>query len=81
MRSYFDERDSLDAVSRTELLDRLEAGIVTVLDVRPEDEFVLGHLPGAINIPLGELKWRLADLHPDREIIAYCRGPLLRTVL
>ena len=75
VRSYFDNRDSLDAVSRTELLDRLAAGMVTVLDVRPEDEFILGHLPGAVNIPLGELKRRLADLHPDHEIIAYCRGP------
>lgn len=75
VRSYFDNRDSLDAVSRTELLDRLKAGIVTLLDVRPEDEFALGHLPGAVNIPLGELKRRLADLDPDHEIVAYCRGP------
>ncbi len=74
-RSYFNDRDSLDAVSRMELLDRLKAGIVTVLDVRPEDEFALGHLPGAVNIPLGELKRRLADLDPDHEIVAYCRGP------
>ena len=49
--------------------------IVTVLDVRPEDEFALGHLPGAVNIPLGELKRRLADLDPGHEIVAYCRGP------
>jgi len=75
VRSYFNARDSLDAVSRTELLDRLKAGIVTVLDVRPEDEFALGHLPGAVNIPLAELKLRLADLDPDHEIVAYCRGP------
>jgi len=75
VRSYFNDRDSLDAVSRMELLDRLKAGIVTVLDVRPEDEFALGHLPGAVNIPLGELKRRLADLNPDHEIVAYCRGP------
>ena len=75
VRSYFDNRDSLDAVSRTELLDRLAEGMVTVLDVRPEDEFVLGHLPSAVNIPLGELRRRLADLNPDHEIVAYCRGP------
>ncbi|MEN2980504.1 metalloregulator ArsR/SmtB family transcription factor [Tistrella bauzanensis] len=75
VRSYFNDRDSLEAVSRPELMDRLKAGIVTVLDVRPEDEFALGHLPGAINLPLSELERRLADLDPGREIVAYCRGP------
>ena len=75
VRSYFNGRDRLEAVSRLELMDRLKAGIVTVLDVRPEDEFALGHLPGAINLPLGELEKRLIDLDPDREIVAYCRGP------
>jgi ArsR family transcriptional regulator len=75
VRSYFNDRDSLEAVSRLELMDRLKAGIVTVLDVRPEDEFALGHLPGAINVPLSELEKRLVDLDPDREIVAYCRGP------
>jgi ArsR family transcriptional regulator len=75
VRSYFNDRDSLEAVSRPELMDRLKAGIVTVLDVRPEDEFALGHLPGAINLPLSELEKRLVDLDPDREIVAYCRGP------
>lgn len=75
VRSYFNDRDSLEAVSRPELMDRLKAGVVTVLDVRPEDEFALGHLPGAVNIPLGELERRLAGLDPDREIVAYCRGP------
>lgn len=75
VRSYFNDRDSLEAVSRLELMDRLKAGIVTVLDVRPKDEFALGHLPGAINLPLSELEKRLADLDPDREIVAYCRGP------
>jgi ArsR family transcriptional regulator len=75
VRGYFQDRDSLEPVSRPELMDRLEAGLVTVLDVRPEDEFALGHLPGAINIPLGELEKRLADLDPKQEIVAYCRGP------
>ena len=75
VRSYFDDRDSLEAVSRPDLMDRLRAGIVTVLDVRPEDEFALGHLPGAINLPLSELEKRLVDLDPDQEIVAYCRGP------
>lgn len=73
-RSYYAERDSLEPVSRQELLDRVGAGLVTVLDVRPADEFAHGHLPGAVNIPLGELQHRLAELDPDREVIAYCRG-------
>jgi rhodanese-related sulfurtransferase len=52
----------------------LRAGLAIALDVRPEDEFALGHVPGAINIPLGELEQRLAELDPDQEIVAYCRG-------
>lgn len=72
---YFHQRDSLEAVSRSELVDRIAAGLVTVLDVRPGDEFALGHLPGALNIPLAELERRLGELSPEREVIAYCRGP------
>jgi rhodanese-related sulfurtransferase len=75
MTSYFRARDELEPVSRTELLDRLRAGAAAVLDVRPEDEFQQGHLPGALNIPLAQLERRLAELPPDREIVAYCRGP------
>lgn len=75
MVSYFRARDDLEAVSREELLDRLRSGVVTLLDVRPEDEFAHGHLPGALNVPLAELELRLAELPPDREIVAYCRGP------
>ena len=75
VRRYFQNRDSLEPVSRAELMDRLKAGLVTVLDVRPEDEFALCHLPGAINVPLSELERRLVDLDPDQEVVAYCRGP------
>jgi len=75
MASYFRARDELEPVSRTELLDRLRAGAAAVLDVRPEDEFQQGHLPGALNIPLAQLERRLTELPPDREIVAYCRGP------
>ena len=75
VRGYFQNRDGLEPVSRSELLGRLKAGLVTVLDVRPEDEFALGHVPGAVNIPLAELEQRLAELDPDQEIVAYCRGP------
>jgi ArsR family transcriptional regulator len=75
MTDYFRARDALEAVSRKELVARLRDGLVTVLDVRPEDEFALGHLPGALNIPLGKLEHRLSELPTDRDIIAYCRGP------
>jgi rhodanese-related sulfurtransferase len=74
VRSYFDERDRLEPVSRQQLLERLREQAVTILDVRPEDEFALGHLPGAINIPLRALASRLAELDPAQEIVAYCRG-------
>jgi ArsR family transcriptional regulator len=75
LAGYFRDRDSLEPVSRVDLLDRMRDGLVTVLDVRPEEEFALGHLPGAVNIPLADLEWRLADLPPDHEVVAYCRGP------
>lgn len=75
MTDYFQARDALEAVSREELVSRLRDGLVTVLDVRSEDEFALGHLPGALNIPFAELENRLAELPANREVIAYCRGP------
>lgn len=75
VRMYFVNRDAMEPVSRSELLSRMKKGDVQVLDVRPEDEFALAHLPGAINIPLGKLKRKLAVLDPGKEIVAYCRGP------
>jgi rhodanese-related sulfurtransferase/DNA-binding transcriptional ArsR family regulator len=75
IRTYFHNRDSLEPVSRNELLKQTRADLVTVLDVRPSDEFDLGHLPGALNIPLRELEARFADFDPSQEIVAYCRGP------
>ena len=74
VRSYFNKRDGLEPVSRKQLLKLMRAGAVTVLDVRPSDEFALGHLPGAVNIPLRALKARLAEFDPEQEIVAYCRG-------
>jgi rhodanese-related sulfurtransferase/DNA-binding transcriptional ArsR family regulator len=74
VRSYFDDRDSLDPISRKELLKKSRAGEVTVLDVRPPDEFALGHVRGAVNVPLRELKTRLAQFDPAQEIVAYCRS-------
>ena len=75
LRSYFHARDDLEPVSRTELAKRMKQGLVTVLDVRPEDEFALGHLPGARNVPLSQLKRHLRGLDRATEIVAYCRGP------
>jgi rhodanese-related sulfurtransferase len=75
IRGYFRERDALEPVSRRELVRRLKDDVVTVLDVRPANEFAAGHLPTAINVPLRELPRRLRDLPADREVVAYCRGP------
>lgn len=75
LRGYFHERDNMEPVSHEDLLDRTRDGLVTVLDVRPKDEFALGHLPGAVNIPLEELENRLSEIDNTQEVIAYCRGP------
>ncbi len=73
--TYFRARDQLEPIAATELVTRLRDGSVVLLDVRPEDEYGLGHLPGALNIPLRQLEQRLAELPRQNEIIAYCRGP------
>lgn len=72
---YFTTRDSLEPVSHKDLLARIKTGEVTVLDVRPEDEFAAGHVRDAVNIPLSQLKRRLTELPKNSEVIAYCRGP------
>jgi rhodanese-related sulfurtransferase len=74
--AYLGSRDELQPVTREELTRRLQDGDdLVVLDVRPADEYAAGHLPGAVSIPVGELRRRLAELPGDREIVAYCRGP------
>jgi rhodanese-related sulfurtransferase/predicted transcriptional regulator len=73
--AYFRARDELEPVAAPELLVRLRQGDAVILDVRPEDEYGLGHLPGALNIPLRQLQHRLSELPRKREIVAYCRGP------
>ena len=75
VQGYFETRDSMEPVTRETLAARMRDGLVTVIDVRPADEFALGHVPGAINVPLADLQARLPEIHPDREIVAYCRGP------
>ncbi len=75
IEDYFHARDRLEEVSFVELERKLSDGLVTLLDVRPPDEFADGHLPGALNVPLADLSDALAALPSDREIVAYCRGP------
>ncbi len=75
VRTYLVQRDALEAVPAAELLDRAKKGLVTVLDVRPPEEYAAGHVPGAINIPVSELAKRLAELPKRKEVVAYCRGP------
>lgn len=74
-RQFFKDRAALEPVDRKALLARARKGLVTVLDVRPAEEYRAGHLAGAISIPLQELKNRLGELRRDQEIVAYCRGP------
>jgi rhodanese-related sulfurtransferase/biotin operon repressor len=75
VRLYLASKDDLEPVPAKELLDRARKGLVTVLDVRPPEEFAVGHLPGAVNIPIQELEKRLGELPKRKEVIAYCRGP------
>jgi rhodanese-related sulfurtransferase len=74
-RQYLEERGALEPVGNDELVRRIRAGDVTVIDVRPREEYVAGHIPGAISVPLGELGKRLRALQKRRDIVAYCRGP------
>lgn len=74
VRTYFNSRDSMKPLTRAELLSRMKKGDVQVLDVRPEEEFGMAHIGGAINIPLAALKRKLGMLDSDKEVIAYCRG-------
>jgi rhodanese-related sulfurtransferase len=73
--AYLGDRTRLVTIGREELAARLRDGDVVVLDVRPPAEYDAGHIPGAVNVPPGELAQRLRDLPADREVVAYCRGP------
>ena len=74
-RQFLEGREGMEPVDREELLALVRQGAVTVLDVRPVEEFNAGHLDGALSIPLKDLQLRLSDLPRDQEIAAYCRGP------
>lgn len=73
--SYLTVKDGLEPVPADELLARAREGLVTVLDVRPPEEYSAGHVPGALNVPLAELERCLDDCDPTKEVVAYCRGP------
>ena len=73
--SYLKGRDDLEPVPAQDLLERVRDGLVTVLDVRPPEEFAQGHVAGALNVPLDRLQDRLKELPTGREVVAYCRGP------
>jgi rhodanese-related sulfurtransferase/DNA-binding transcriptional ArsR family regulator len=73
--AYLTDRKTLEPVTVQELAKRLHGGSVTVIDVRPVEEFSAGHIPGALSIPVSELKRRLVELPRTKEIVAYCRGP------
>ena len=74
-QAYLGERDAMETVAGPELLRRVKTGEVTVLDVRPPEEYRAGHIPGAVSIPVGELKARFKELPKNRDVVAYCRGP------
>jgi rhodanese-related sulfurtransferase/DNA-binding transcriptional ArsR family regulator len=73
--SYLTIKDNLEPIRREELMSRARDGLVTVIDVRPPEEYAAGHVSGAINVSLSDLEHRLLEFQPDQEIVAYCRGP------
>lgn len=74
-RRFLEGKEGMEPVNRDDLLTRVIEGDVTVLDVRPTDEYIAGHIQGALSVPLDRLKGILANLPTDQEIVAYCRGP------
>jgi len=75
VNTYLTAKDNLDPIPAAELLERAKQDLVTVLDVRPKEEYEAGHVQGAINIPIEELEQHLEKFDPNLEIVAYCRGP------
>lgn len=75
VHTFFEDREDMEPVDKEALLARIQEGSVTVLDVRPPEEYQAGHIPGAISVPLKALESRLSELPKHQEIVAYCRGP------
>jgi rhodanese-related sulfurtransferase/DNA-binding MarR family transcriptional regulator len=74
VEAYLEDRDALEALDATELMERLSDGSVVVLDVRPGEEYRAGHIPGALSVPVDALEATLQTLPREREVVAYCRG-------
>ena len=74
-QGFLEARGALEPVNREELMRRVREGDVVVLDVRPSEEYAAGHIPGAVSVPISELKARIKELPKGKEIVAYCRGP------
>jgi len=68
-------KPGVELVDRDALLRRLRSGEAMLLDVRPREEYVAGHIPGAVSVPVEELASRLGEISKDQEVVAYCRGP------
>ena len=75
LQAWLAHRDELEPVPARELLERVKRGLVTVLDVRPAEEYAAGHVPGAINVPVDRLEKYLSKLPKRKQVVAYCRGP------
>lgn len=75
VNTYLTAKDNLEPIPAKELLEKAKQDLITVLDVRPKEEFEAGHVQGAINIPIEELEQHLEQFDPTQEIVAYCRGP------
>lgn len=75
VNTYLSVKDDLEPVPVDELMERAGDGVVTVLDVRPEVEYEAGHIKGALSVPMDQLEDRIGELDPEREVVAYCRGP------
>jgi rhodanese-related sulfurtransferase len=74
-KRFLEEQKELSGVDQETLMERVSSGEVVVIDVRPSEEYQSGHIPGALGIPLGQLKRRLAELPKSKDVVAYCRGP------
>lgn len=75
VREHFSDRDDAEAVAIGELLKRARSKRVVILDTRPASEYVAGHIPGAISVPVNDLQPRLKELSKGKQYVAYCRGP------
>ena len=75
MNTFLTAKDDLEPILASELLEKVKQDLITVMDVRPKEEFEAGHVQGAINIPMNELEQHLQQFDPEQEIVAYCRGP------